>query len=125
MASTFVTDLAVVIALSVLFVTPGPATWVFLGISVAVVWLAPKLLPPVFLRYGKRVIEPELKLLFALLLAFMVLAHWGASQAVLPVFVLGFSLSRFFRAQPALLHKLRVVGFAFVTPFFFLKGGME
>ena len=125
MASTFVTDFGTALALSALFVVPGPATWIFLAVSAVVVILAPRLLPPVFARYGPRVIEPEMKLLFAVLLGFMVLANWGASHAVLPVFVLGLSLSRFFRSNPALLRKLRVVAFAFVTPFFFLKGGMQ
>src|SRR5262249_21675207 len=47
------------------------------------------------------------------------------SHAVLPVFVLGLCLATMFRANPDLHRKLRIVAFAMITPFFFIKGGMD
>lgn len=55
----------------------------------------------------------------------MYFAHTGASHAILPAFVLGFAVSPIFRGNRAVQRKLRVVAFAFVTPIFFLNGGMH
>jgi Kef-type K+ transport system membrane component KefB len=125
MAATFVTDIGTAAALSVLFIDVSPATAVFFAVSAAVIVIAPRVLPPVFERYGARVIEPEIKLLFAILFGLMLLAHLGKSHAVLPVFVLGLVLAPMFHRHPELQRKLRVVAFGMVTPFFFLKGGMN
>jgi Kef-type K+ transport system membrane component KefB len=125
MAATFVTDVGTALALSILFIVPGAATAVFFASSVLVIVLAPRLVPPIFERYGARVIEPEVKFIFALLLGLMLLAKLGSSHAVLPVFVLGLALGPMFHRRPDLLRKLRVVAFGMVTPFFFLKGGMN
>jgi Kef-type K+ transport system membrane component KefB len=125
MAATFVTDIGTALALSILFVVPSAATAVFFALSTVVIVLAPRLIPPIFERYGSRVIEPEVKFIFALLLGLMLLAKVGNSHAVLPVFVLGLVLGPMFHRRPDLLRKLRVVAFGMVTPFFFLKGGMN
>ena len=125
MAATFVTDIGTALALSILFVVPGVMTAVFFGVSALVIVAAPRLIPPLFERYGARVIEPEVKLIFALLLGLMLLARIGSSHAVLPVFVLGLVLGPMFHRRPDLLRKLRVVAFGMVTPCFFLKGGMS
>src|SRR5437867_5157117 len=125
MAATFVTDIGTALALSLLFVQFSWTTAVFFAASAVIIVLAPRVLPPVFERYGARVIEPEIKLLFALLFGLMLLAQWGRSQAVLPAFVLGLVLAPMFRRHRELQRKLRVVAFGMVTPFFFLKGGMN
>jgi len=125
MAATFVTDIGTAAALSILFLEPGRATLLFFVVSATVIVIAPRVLPPLFERYGARVIEPEIKLLFALLLGIMLLASLGRSHAVLPAFVLGLVMARAFHQRPELLRKLRVVAFGMVTPFFFLKGGMN
>jgi Kef-type K+ transport system membrane component KefB len=125
MAATFVTDIGTALALSLLFLHFTWMTVVFFLVSVPVIALAPRLLPPVFVRYGARVIEPEIKLLFAVLFGFMLLASLGQSHAVLPVFVLGLALAPMFQRHRDLQRKLRVVAFGAVTPFFFIKGGMN
>jgi len=125
MAATFITDIGTALALSLLFADPSWTTAGFFAVSAVVVIAAPRLLPPVFERYGARVIEPEIKLLFALLFGLMLLAQWGRSHAVLPAFVLGLVLAPMFHRHRELQRKLRVVAFGMVTPFFFLKGGMN
>ena len=125
MAATFVTDMGTAAALSLLFARPVPATFVFFAVSAALVLIAPKVLPFVFQRYGRRVIEPEIKLLFVLLMGLMFLAQLGRSHAVLPAFALGLVLGPMFQRHTELRNKLRVVSFAMITPFFFLKGGMN
>lgn len=63
--------------------------------------------------------------LFFLLFALMALGKWGRSHAVLPVFILGLCLAPMFRSHKELQRKLRIVAFAMITPFFFIKGGMS
>src|SRR5262249_1405415 len=71
MAATFVTDLGTALALSLTFAEWSLRTAGFLVGSALVIAAAPRCLPWVFERYGARVIEPEIKLLFCLLFAFM------------------------------------------------------
>jgi Kef-type K+ transport system membrane component KefB len=125
MASTFVTDMGTALALSITFAEWSIRTVWFLVGSVCILAIAPRYLPRAFERYGARVIEPEIKLLFFLLFVFMSLGKWGQSHAVLPVFVLGLCLANMFRTHRDLQRKLRIVAFAMITPFFFIKGGMN
>src|SRR5439155_874037 len=125
MASTFVTDFGTAVALAALFIRP---TWwlvPFLGVSVLVIWAMVALQPWFFRRYGQRVIEPELKGAFAALLVLMFLAERAQSHAVLPAFVLGLALAPVFQAHGELQRRFRVIAFGLLTPFFFLKGGMN
>lgn len=125
MAATFVTDLGTVLALTLLFVRPTPWLLAFVGVSAAAIFLMPRLESWFFGRYGNRVIEPEIKGAFAVLLALMFFAELAQSQAVLPAFLLGLAVARVFHKYPPQLQSFRVVAFAFLTPFFFLKGGMN
>ena len=85
----------------------------------------PKVAPWFFRRYGDRVIEPEIKLVFACLFVLMVVADAAKGHAVLPAFVLGLVMSRHYQATALEQERLRVVAFAFLTPFFFLRGGLN
>ena len=125
MSATFVTDIATVAGLTILFVTP--TIWIvpFVIVSVAVIVGLPNLAPWFFGRYGDRVIEPEIKLVFAVLFLLAWLGDRADSQAVLPAFVLGLAMSGHYAQHRLEQERLRVVAFAFLTPFFFLKGGMN
>ena len=125
MSATFVTDIATVTGLTVLFLKP--TIWVvpFALVSLALIFGLPRAAALFFPRYGNRVIEPEIKLVFACLFLLMWLGQRANSQAALPVFILGLSMSRFFASHRLEQDRLRVVSFAFLTPFFFLKGGLN
>jgi Kef-type K+ transport system membrane component KefB len=125
MSATFVTDIATVTGLTVLFLKP--TIWIvpFALVSLAVIFGLPRAARLFFPRYGNRVIEPEIKLVFACLFLLMWLGQRANSQAALPVFILGLSMSRFFASHRLEQDRLRVVSFAFLTPFFFLKGGLN
>jgi Kef-type K+ transport system membrane component KefB len=125
MSATFVTDLCTAIALSAIFVTPNLWYPLFLVVSVALVLGLPRIAPWFFGRYGNRVIEPEIKLVFFCLLVLMVLADAANGHAVLPAFVLGLAMSRHFAEHREEQKRLRIVAFAFLTPFFFVKGGLN
>ena len=124
MSATFVTDILTVIGLSVLFITPNIWVIPFVAVSVGFIWGLPKISPWFFGRYGDRVIEPEIKLVFAALFILMYLGTKADSQAVLPAFVLGLAMSAHYAEHRKEQERLRVVAFAFLTPFFFIKSGL-
>jgi len=125
MSACFVTDMCTVVALSAIFIKPTIWFPVFLAVSIALIFALPKIAPWFFGRYGDRVIEPEIKLVFVILLALMVLGNAANGQAVLPAFVLGLVMSRHYQRHREEQRRLRVVAFAFLTPFFFLRGGLN
>jgi Kef-type K+ transport system membrane component KefB len=125
MSATFVTDLATVVALSAIFIKPNIWFPVFLAVSVALMLVLPKVAPLFFRRYVDRVIEPEIKLVFVCLFVLMVLADASNGHAVLPAFILGLVMSQHFEQHRSEQERLRVVAFAFLTPFFFIKGGLN
>ena len=97
----------------------------FLVVSVALMLALPKIAPWFFRRYGDRVIEPEIKLVFLCLFVLMVLADASEGHAVLPAFILGLLMARHYQQHRTEQERLRVVAFAFLTPFFFLRGGLN
>jgi Kef-type K+ transport system membrane component KefB len=125
MSATFVTDMATAIALTAIFIKPSVWFPVFLVASVALVIALPRIARPFFRRYGDRVIEPEIKLVFVCLFLLMVLADAAHGHAVLPAFVLGLAMSNHFAEHRQEQQRLRVVAFAFLTPFFFIRGGLN
>jgi len=125
MSATFVTDLGTVIALTLLFIKPSLWIIPFILVSIGAIYGLPKLAPWFFSRYGDRVTEPEIKLVFAVLFLLMWLATRAHSHAVLPAFILGLVMSSHYAQHRAEQHRMRVVAFAFLTPFFFFKGGMS
>ncbi|MCK7536766.1 MAG: cation:proton antiporter [Marinilabiliales bacterium] len=130
MASTFVTDMGTALALSILFVKPTLYTLIFISVSLNIIYFADKLSHRVFVNplLQNKVIEPEIKYVFLLLLAFMYFANLGEGHAVLPAFLLGLIMSPHFKESSAsrvVKHRLRTVSYAFITPMFFIVGGMK
>ena len=125
MSACFVTDIATAVALSAIFITPNGWFPAFLAASIALIVVLPRIAPWFFGRYGDRVIEPEIKLVFACLLVLMVLADAAKGHAVLPAFILGLVMARHYQEHRLEQERLRVVAFAFLTPFFFLRGGLN
>ncbi len=125
MAATFVTDLCTVLALSFLFITPNVFLILFVLVSVGCIIVMVRLERWFFTRYGDRVIEPEIKGAFFALLLLMWVAQLAHGQAALPAFLLGLAVAPVFHRNPEQHKRFRVVAFSFLTPFFFLKGGLS
>jgi Kef-type K+ transport system membrane component KefB len=130
MAATFVTDMGTALALSVLFMKPTLYTLIFIMVSIAVIVLATKFSHLVFDNPAlkNKVIEPEIKYIFLLLLVFMYFATLGGGHAVLPAFLLGLLMSRHFGETSETRvdrNRLRTVAYAVITPVFFIVGGMR
>src|SRR6266540_1407667 len=118
-------DLCTAVALSAIFIKPNVWFPVFVVVSLTLILALPKLAPPFFRRYGDRVIEPEIKLVFVALFGLMVLADASNGHAVLPAFILGLVMSQHYKEHRDEQQRLRIVAFAFLTPFFFIKGGLN
>lgn len=130
MASTFITNTWTAVALSILFAKPTLYAAVFVLVSIAVIFIATKFSHHVFdnPRLKNKVIEPEIKYIFLLLLVFMYFAGLGAGHAILPAFVLGLFMSKHFietSETRAVKNRLRTVAFAVITPIFFIVAGLK
>jgi len=125
MAATFVTDFGTAAALSVLFIEPTVWLVPFIAASGLLIVLMPRLQPWFFGRYGNRVAEPEIKWVFAALFLLMFLGDKAESHAVLPAFLLGLAMASSFARHRTEQQRLRVVAFSLLTPFFFVKAGMN
>lgn len=130
MASTFVTDMGVALAMSILFIKPTLYTLIFIIVSILIIFLAVKFSHYIFDNPGlkNKVIEPEIKYIFLLLLIFVYFANLGEGHAVLPAFVLGLLISGHFTEiseTRVVRNRLRTVAYAIITPLFFIVGGLK
>jgi Kef-type K+ transport system membrane component KefB len=127
LAATFVTDMSTVIVLSILFLKPDLYTLLFVVISIAVIIIASKYSHHIFNheKLKNKVIEPEIKYVFLLLVIFMFFAAIGNSEAVLPAFILGLLMSKQLAKVKDLMVRLRTVSYAVITPIFFIVGGLK
>ncbi len=123
LAACFVTDLATVVALGVMF---SPFTWNTLVFAVAMALILPflpRVVRHVFGRLGGRPSEIEAKFLLAALFAAAALATWAGSEAVLPAYLIGMVLAGVVGRDHALVRRLRTLTFGLLTPFYFLRAG--
>jgi Kef-type K+ transport system membrane component KefB len=130
MAATFVTDMGVALALSIIFLKPTWYTALFVLVSILAIIGAVNFSHRVFEnpRLKNKVIEPEIKYIFLLLLVFIYFANLGDSHAVLPAFLLGLLMSGHFSETSQtkeLRNRLRTVAYAVITPLFFIVGGLK
>jgi Kef-type K+ transport system membrane component KefB len=130
MGSTFITDMGTALALSILFVKPNVYTLLFYVVSIGLIILVERFSLIILdnKRYSGKVVEPEIKFIFLVLLIFMYFARLGDGHAILPAFVLGMLMSRHFKQErrtSAISVRLRTVAYAIITPLFFLVGGMK
>ena len=130
MACTFLTNTLTALALSLLFLKPNLHTLLFLALSGGFLLFAGRFSAGLLYHpsLAGKVIEPEIKYIFFILLAFIYLADLGASQALLPAFLFGLAMSAHFSGSAggaAVKSRLRTVAYAFITPLFFIVAGMK
>ena len=130
MAATFVTDMGTALALSIMFIQPTMFTLVFYVGSILIILFVDRFSPYILNhpKYFNKVIEPEIKFIFLVLLIFIFFAQLGGGQAILPAFILGLVMSKHFDEKSkarVILNRLRTVAYAFITPIFFIVGGMK
>jgi glutathione-regulated potassium-efflux system ancillary protein KefC len=123
LAACFITDLATVIALGLIFAPFTYKTLVFLGVGAIAFFVLPWLVPRFFKRYGGRPSELEAKFLMFALFGMGALATWADSEAVLPAYLLGMVLAGTVGKDHALIRRLRTLTFGLLTPFYFIRAG--
>jgi Kef-type K+ transport system membrane component KefB len=123
LAACFVTDLGTVLALGGLFATYGWLLLTFVLVTTASLFLLPRTVRFVIARVGHRVSEPEVKVIFVVLLALGGLATAAGSEAVLPAYIAGLVVAGVFMRDRVILDRIRAIAFALLTPFFFLRAG--
>jgi Kef-type K+ transport system membrane component KefB len=123
LAACFVNDLGTVLALGVVFAHYDLWLALFGAVTAGALWLLPKFAPWFFGKVGHRVSEAETKFVALVLLGLGGLATIAGSEAVLPAYLVGMALAPAFLADPELPHRMRIIAFTILTPFYFLKAG--
>jgi Kef-type K+ transport system membrane component KefB len=123
LAGCFVNDVGTVLALGIVFANYNLWLAAFAVLTAVALWLLPRFVPWFFGRVGERVSEPEIKFI---LLVLFVLGGVGAkanSEAVLPAYLVGMVLAPYFLKNRDVAHRVRMIAFTILTPFYFLKAG--
>jgi Kef-type K+ transport system membrane component KefB len=123
LAACFITDLGTVLALGIVFAHFDLWMAVFGAATAATLVALPRVAPWFFARVGHRVSEPQTKLVLLVLFLLGGLATMAGSEAVLPAYLVGMVLAPAFLRDPELAHRLRILAFTILTPFYFLKAG--
>jgi Kef-type K+ transport system membrane component KefB len=123
LAACFVNDLGTVLALGIVFAHYDLWLALFGAATAAALWLLPRFAPWFFKAVGHRVSEPETKFVALVLLGLGGMATVAGSEAVLPAYLVGMALAPAFLADPELPHRMRIIAFTILTPFYFLKAG--
>jgi Kef-type K+ transport system membrane component KefB len=123
LAACFITDLGTVLALGIVFAHFDAWLALFGAATAVALWLLPRVAPWFFARVGHRVSEPETKFVALILLSLGGLSQVAGSEAVLPAYLVGIALAPAFLKDPELPHRMRVIAFTILTPFYFLKAG--
>src|SRR6202012_2001416 len=82
-----------------------------------------RIAPWFYKSVGPRVREPETKFVATVLMGLGGLASVAGSEAVLPAYLVGMALAPAFLVDPELPHRMRIIAFTILTPFYFLKAG--
>jgi Kef-type K+ transport system membrane component KefB len=123
LAACFVNDLGTVLALGIVFAHYNLWLAVFGAVTAGALWLLPRFAPWFFAKVGGRLSEPETKFVALVLLGLGGLATVAGSEAVLPAYLVGMALSPAFLLEPEVARRIRIIAFAILTPFYFLKAG--
>jgi len=123
LAACFVTDLATVVGLGLIFAPFTVKTAIFLAVGALAFVVLPWLTPRFFRRYGNRPSELEAKYLMLCLFGLGALATWAQSEAVLPAYLIGMVLAGTVGKDHALIRRLRTLTFGLLTPFYFIRAG--
>ena len=116
-------DLGTVLALGIVFAHFDRRLVLFAAVTAAVSILLARYAPWTFKRLGARVSEPRTKFVALVLLGLGGLASIAGSEAFLPAYLVGMALAPTFLSEPELPHRMRIIAFSILTPFYFLKAG--
>jgi Kef-type K+ transport system membrane component KefB len=123
LAACFINDLGTVLALGIVFAHYDLWMLLFGAVTAAVLVILARYAPQMFHSLGNRVSEPQTKFVSLILLGLGGLASVAGSEAVLPAYLVGMALAPTFLREQELPHRMRIIAFSILTPFYFLKAG--
>lgn len=123
LAACFINDLGTVLALGLIFANYNIWLAAFTAATAVCLWFLPRFAPWFFGRIGHRVSEPETKFIALILFLLGGMGSIAGSEAVLPAYLVGMVLAPTFQKDPGLPHRMRIITFTMLTPFYFLKAG--
>jgi Kef-type K+ transport system membrane component KefB len=123
LAACFINDLGTVLALGIVFARYDLLLLLFGAVTAVVLVVLTRYAPWMFKSLGQRVSEPQTKFVSLILLGLGGMASVAGSEAVLPAYLVGMALARTFLAERELPHRMRIIAFSILTPFYFLKAG--
>jgi len=123
LAGCFVNDLGTVLALGIVFANYNVWLALFAAVTGAALWALPRFVPWYFAKVGERVSEPEIKFILFTLFLLGGLGAIAKSEAVLPAYLVGMVLAPFLLKERKVAYRMRVIAFAILTPFYFLRAG--
>jgi glutathione-regulated potassium-efflux system ancillary protein KefC len=123
LTACFITDLASVIALGLIFAPFTLNSLIFATAATAICGTLPWVGPRVFRLLGGKPSEFETKFLIFSLLGAGALAAAADSEAVLPAYIIGMALAGTIGKDHAFIGRLRTLTFTLLTPFYFIRAG--
>jgi Kef-type K+ transport system membrane component KefB len=123
LTACFVNDLGTVLALGLIFANYNVWLALFVAVTAVALWFLPRFAPWFFAVAGRRVSEPQTKFVALVLFFLGGMASVAGSEAVLPAYLVGMALAPTFLKDRELPHRMRIVAFTILTPFYFLKAG--
>lgn len=123
LTACFVNDLGTVLALGLIFANYNVWLALFVAVTAVALWFLPRFAPWFFAIAGQRVSEPQAKFVALVLFFLGGMASVAGSEAVLPAYLVGMALAPTFLKDRELPHRMRIVAFTMLTPFYFLKAG--
>lgn len=123
-AITFVNDILVIIGISFIQPSFSILTAVFLLALPALVFVIPRLMNNLILKFGKKAIEIEVRFIFASLFIISFFADKVSMHAVFGAFVLGLIFASSLQKHQEIMGKMRTITFTVLSPAFFVKAGM-
>jgi len=123
--SCFITDLGTVLMLGILFANYNSYMVLFVISMAAAFFITPYVIKIMLKKYeARKVSEPEIRFIFAVLFLLAGLATAVNSVAILPSFIIGIAVAGVFVDDKTIINRIRSISFAFFTPFFFIKAGL-
>ena len=123
LATCFINDLGTVLALGIVFAHYDFWLLLFGAVTALVLVMLTRLRPWMFNASATASASPQTKFVSLILLGLGGLATVAGSEAVLPAYLVGMALAPTFLAERELSHRMRIIAFSILTPFYFLKAG--
>lgn len=123
LGACFINDLGTVIALGVLFAPFTYKTGVFVGATILVLAVLPRISRWLAGSYAYRTAAIRTKWIIFIVFALGALALWSGSEAVLPAYLIGMVLAEFSAGDTFWMRRVRTLTVGFLTPFYFIRAG--